>query len=137
MSRWLLLLGSNLADDQRVRAALDALGELGRCETLGPIRRLPPSGGGDAWYYNVVATLDHPGGAPLHAALHDLQARLGRDPASLDRIDIDIDLVARCSDDGHWIMDAHAASKPDMHDGPIAGLFDAVGVVLHPPAESE
>lgn len=137
MSSWLLLLGSNLADDGRVRQALDELSALGRCRALGPIRRLRPAGGGTGWYYNAVATLEHPDEAALREALRALQARLGREEGHPTRVDIDIDLVARADADGCWRMDRHTASKPEMREGPIREFFDAMGVVLHPPGKGE
>ncbi len=135
MSRWLLLLGSNLPDDFHVRAALDALAALGPCRTLGPIRRLPSSAGDGVWYHNVVATLEHPGGRALRDALRAIQVGLGRDDSVPGRVDIDIDLVARAGAGGAWIMDAHAASKSEMHAGPVRRLFDDIGVVMRPPVE--
>lgn len=134
MSRWLLLLGSNLADDARVRAALEGLQALGRCEPLGPIRHLRPAGDGCGRYYNALATLEHPGGDALRRALQALQARLGREPGHPTRVAIDIDLLARQDDAGRWQADPHAAAKPDTWDGPIADFIAESGVVLHPPA---
>ncbi|MCC6596446.1 MAG: 2-amino-4-hydroxy-6-hydroxymethyldihydropteridine diphosphokinase, partial [Rhodanobacteraceae bacterium] len=92
--RWLLLLGSTLADDARVRAALVALGELGAVRLLAPIRHGPGSRDPRRSYFNALAELECAlGRDPLIAALKAIEHTLGRRRGQAE-VAIDIDLLA-------------------------------------------
>ena len=131
MKRWLLLLGSNLGDDGRLRDALDLLAALGPVNPLLPISRLPPAGDGVGDYFNLLLELEHPDEALLQAQLRRIQQQLGREPGERVRVTIDIDLIARRHADGRWLVVPHAAAKAETWSGPIAGLIAERGIVLH------
>lgn len=129
---WLLLLGSNLADDARVHAALAALGPLGAVTRVTAIRRLPAHGDASAPdYFNVLATLasDLDRDA-LVASLKRIERELGRVHGS-GRVAIDIDLLA-CRDDNRWLADAHAIEKNDLEKPPAPLLLREAGITVEP-----
>ncbi len=124
---WLLLLGSNLGDDQVLRQAVNELAQLGLVELLGPIQHLPPSQGNAAWYYNTLARLRC--GLPmsqLRAALRAIEVKLGRDRADGDVVAIDIDILARF--ENGWIADEHAQRTGKLDAWPAKKLLAEDGV---------
>lgn len=130
--RWLLMLGSNLADDRRVHAALAALAQLGPVRRHGTVAHLPPRSGKGAWYYNVLAVLDSPlDASALRTELGAIEARLGRVRNGAAPVAIDIDVLAG-ERDGAWIADPHALEKREFEDGPAPQLLQACGLQVRP-----
>ncbi|PWK83880.1 2-amino-4-hydroxy-6-hydroxymethyldihydropteridine diphosphokinase [Fulvimonas soli] len=125
--RWLLLLGSSLPDDARVRAALDRLAELGAAAPLTPIRRFPShSGGGE--YYNALARLDAAlGRAALRERLRALEAALGRRRDVPGEVAIDVDILAGL-DGTRWRADPHARAKGEFGRAPVQALLRQAGI---------
>lgn len=125
--RWLLLLGSTLADDARVRAALVALGELGAVRLLAPIRHGPGSRDPRRSYFNALAELECAlGRDPLIAALKAIEHTLGRRRGQAE-VAIDIDLLA-CGQAGRWHADAHALDKGEFAQPHTLALLQAAGI---------
>lgn len=126
--RWLLLLGSNLDDDARVRAALDALCTLGPVNQATAIRRLPAHGDASAPdYHNALATLHADlDRDTLVAHLKRIEKELGRVRGS-GRVAIDIDLLAR-QDGARWVADTHAFEKGDLAHAPAPLLLREAGI---------
>lgn len=128
-SCWLLLLGSTLADDERVHAALRALAELGPARLLAPIRHGPGSGDARRSYFNALVEIHHDGdAAQLVAACKAIERRLGR-RRDVDEVAIDIDLLARWSD-GAWRADAHALAKGEFGQPHALALFADAGITV-------
>lgn len=127
---WLLLLGSNLDRDERVQAALLALGALGAVTTVTAIRRVPGRGTAPTPdYYNALATLDSALERPaLLANLKRIERELGREHGTAS-VAIDIDLLARRVD-SRWQADGHARAKGDLGEPPVPGLLKEAGIVI-------
>jgi 7,8-dihydro-6-hydroxymethylpterin-pyrophosphokinase len=134
--RWLLLLGSSLAGDGCVRAALQRLGVLGDVTALTPIRRLPTYDGSARVYHNLLAVLAcaHDLDAALLAArLKRIEAELGRRPG--DEIAIDIDILAM-ADGARWKLDAHALAKREFEHPPALTLLAEANLHLDRDADA-
>lgn len=128
--RWLLSLGSNLADDGRVRAALARLPGLGTCHVLTTIRRFPAHHGHGAYFSALVSLAVDADRALLDTRLKALEAELGRQRGRADHaVAIDIDILAR--DDGHgWQTDAHARGKGEFHEPDVLALLTEAGIAI-------
>lgn len=124
---WLLLLGSNLQNDQVLNQAVGELAQLGRVELLGAIQHLPSGQGHVAWYYNTLASLrcDLPA-AELRATLRNIEVKLGRDRAAGNIVAIDIDILARF--ESGWVADEHAKRAGKLDNWPAAKLLADGGV---------
>lgn len=131
MQVWLLMLGSNLSDDSRLRQALCRLEALGRVQLLGEVRHLPPRSGAGAWYFNALAVVESALDAvAFRDALVAIETELGRDRGTPWRVDIDIDpLACRCG--GEWVADPHALDKGELERPPAAELLRASGILVH------
>ncbi|MEO8809129.1 MAG: 2-amino-4-hydroxy-6-hydroxymethyldihydropteridine diphosphokinase, partial [Rhodanobacter sp.] len=106
--RWLLLLGSNLAQDQHLRDALERLETLGVASALTPVRQFPAQDGCGGAYFNALAELECDGSRDvLSRQLKQLEQELGRNPEDDGVVAIDIDILAR-EEQGRWLPDAHA-----------------------------
>jgi 2-amino-4-hydroxy-6-hydroxymethyldihydropteridine diphosphokinase len=130
MSRhWLLVLGSNLADDACLRQALVALEALGGVVQLTPVL-LTPARRGEGHYHNALVALAsdaHP--AALRQALKRVETALGRVRDGSGVVAIDIDPLA--FDEGHgWQPDAHALEKGEFVRAPVPQLLSQAGIVL-------
>jgi 2-amino-4-hydroxy-6-hydroxymethyldihydropteridine diphosphokinase len=128
--RWLLLLGSNLAEPERVQQALGRLAALGEVERLTPIERMPARGDPSRFYHNALAALacdlDR---ATLRARLGRVEADLGRVRDGSGEVAIDIDLLAR-QENGRWQADPHAFEKNEFTQTPARELLAAAGIVV-------
>lgn len=125
--RALLLLGSTLADDGRVREALAALGEMGAVRLLAPIRHGPGSRDPQRHYFNALAEFGFAGErATLVAALKALESRLGRRRDG-GEVAIDIDLLALHVDE-RWQADAHALAKGEFAQAHTRALLRAAAL---------
>lgn len=134
---WLLMLGSNLESDERVRAALAALRALGSTKLLTAIRRLPAHGDANAAdYYNALALLESESDrTTLVANLKHIERELGRVHGS-GRVAIDIDLLA-CRDGSRWIADPHALEKNEFGQLSTSGLITDAGMTIEIPGDYE
>lgn len=135
---WLLLLGSNLADEARVRAALLGLVKLGAPRACTLIRQFPAyEGRGE--YFNALAELSCDlQREALDAALKQLEADLGRRRDSTDEVAIDIDILAR-HDGARWQADAHAVAKDEFGRQAVQTLLQQADIdvlVIEPAAQS-
>jgi 2-amino-4-hydroxy-6-hydroxymethyldihydropteridine diphosphokinase len=127
---WLLLLGSNLAEPQRMHAALAELAALGEVVTLTPIRQLPARGDASRHYHNVLATLESGlDRDDLRARLKRIEDRLGRRRDGSGEVAIDIDLLATREDD-RWQPDPHALEKNEFAQTPARDLLEAAGIAI-------
>jgi len=110
-----LLLGSNLAPERHVPAALAALRPLGRLAACGDAWRSAPAGGAPGpEFWNVAVILETAlDPAALKAALRALEGRLGRvrpaPPLSPRTIDIDVVGADGTVDAGEAARWAHVA----------------------------
>ena len=123
MRRWLLLLGSNLAHDTRVRDALERLSSLGQATPLTSIQHFPSHDGNRGEYYNALAVLavDVPRGV-LTDRLRQLEVALGRRRDADGEVAIDVDILAM-SDGERWLADTHALAKGEFERLPVATLL--------------
>jgi 2-amino-4-hydroxy-6-hydroxymethyldihydropteridine diphosphokinase len=130
--RWLLLLGSSLPTDERLRAALDRLAELGTPTPLTAIEQFPSHSGGGP-YYNALVRLDTAlDRTALRERLRTLEAMLGRRRDGPGEVAIDVDLLAHHID-GCWQADTHAQAKGEFVREPVATLLRQAGVEVVPP----
>lgn len=114
MTRWMLLLGSNLADDTRLHAAVEHLMALGNGAWLTSIEQHAADGHGAGMYYNALVMLDcEATRETLDAELKWIEAALGRRRDGSSEVAIDIDIVASWQDDA-WRADAHALAKGEF-----------------------
>jgi len=127
--RWLLVLGSNLADDHCLRQALTALEALGTVACLTPVV-LTPARHGEGHYHNTLVQLDSGmPAAPLRQALKRVETALGRVRDDSGVVAIDIDPLAL--DEGRgWQADAHALEKGEFMRAPVPQLLAQAGVVV-------
>lgn len=125
--RWLLVLGSNLAEDACLRRAMVALEALGEVAQLTPVL-LTPARRGDGHYHNALVTLASPlPGAALGSALKRIEAELGRVRDGSGVVAIDIDPLA--VDEGRgWRPDAHALAKGELLRAPVPQLLAQAGI---------
>lgn len=121
--RYLLLLGSNLAQPERVERALTALAALGELTPLTAIERTPARNHPDRYYYNVLAQLDADADRDtLNARLKQIESDLGRVRDASGVVAIDIDLLATF-DAGAWQADPHAIAKREFSQSPACELL--------------
>lgn len=126
-TRWLLLLGSNLDDEARLRQALSALARLGVSHVLGAVRRLPAYDGAGE-YHNALAELAFEGDrGALDGALKRLEVELGRRRDVPGEVAIDIDILA-CHDGAAWRADPHARAKGEFDHDPARVLLQQAGI---------
>lgn len=127
---WLLLLGSNLASDGRVHAAVTALRSLGTPALSSPIVRSPAHGGVHAYdYFNALVTLESDQDrTTLVANLKRIERELGRVHGS-GQVAIDIDVLA-CHDGRRWLADEHAVAKGDLEQPPTPILLREAGIAI-------
>lgn len=127
--RWLLMLGSNLASDVRMREALAQLAASGAITLLTPIQCFPSDDGSDAEYFNALVTwqcdVDL---ATAVAQLKRIEMALGRRHDTA-RVTIDIDLLAECVDE-EWQASAHALEKNEFGHATAVELLRQAGVVV-------
>jgi 7,8-dihydro-6-hydroxymethylpterin-pyrophosphokinase len=127
-SRWLLLLGSNLDTDVRVRSALARLAARGTATLLTPIRRFTSDNGDPRRYYNaLVDWCAADGGGRMPAFAHRLEHELGRQRDMSEEVAIDIDLLASFVD-GQWHADAHALDKRAFARASVVALLREAGI---------
>ncbi|MDE2271275.1 MAG: 2-amino-4-hydroxy-6-hydroxymethyldihydropteridine diphosphokinase [Xanthomonadaceae bacterium] len=128
--RWLLLLGSNLAEPQRMHDALAALAALGAVVAATPILRLPARGDATRGYYNALATLESGlDREALRARLKQIEHGLGRRRDGSGEVAIDIDLLATREAD-RWQPDPHALEKDEFTQTPARELLEAAGISI-------
>ena len=128
--RWLLLLGSNLAEPDRIRQALETLDALGHVESLTPIKRIPARGDLTRFYYNALAALDcELDRDALRAQLKRIELELGRVRDGSGEVAIDIDLLATHAN-GRWLADPHALEKNEFAQTPARELIEATAIVI-------
>lgn len=128
--RWLLLLGSNLDEPERVERALAELAALGTVSSLTPVRRMPARGDASRHYYNALVVLDSGSErATLIASLKRIESRLGRKRDQPGEVAIDIDLLATCAA-GRWQADPHALAKREFTQAPAAELLEEAGIIV-------
>jgi 7,8-dihydro-6-hydroxymethylpterin-pyrophosphokinase len=126
--RWLLLLGSSLDQDDRLRTALDCLADLGESQALTPVQRFP-SHDGSGRYYNALAEIHFDDERPvLVAALKRLETALGRHRDETATVDIDIDILAATDADGRWRADHHALEKNEFARDTVCELLRQAGI---------
>lgn len=127
--RWLLVLGSNLADDACLRRALVALESLGEVRQLTPVL-LTPARRGDGHYHNALVELSGEASpAMLKPALKRVEAALGRVRDGSGVVAIDIDPLA--FDEGRgWQPDAHALEKGEFARAPVPLLLSQAGIAM-------
>lgn len=129
---WLLLLGSNRSDDQRVHEAITALGQLGRLQQLTPIRRFAAHDGTPADFYNVLLLLQLPQTrADLLSSMKTLEDAAGRRRDTAGTVSLDIDLLAVCEGEA-WRADPHALAKQEFAKAPVRALLDEAGIDIDP-----
>jgi 2-amino-4-hydroxy-6-hydroxymethyldihydropteridine diphosphokinase len=128
--RWLLLLGSNLPQDDCVAAALEQLAQLGTVSSLTPIRRFPSHDGGRGDYFNALAALTSElDAAVLAERLKRLEIALGRRRDIPGQVAIDLDILAG-EDDGHWRAAEHAVGKREFDKPAVAALLREASIDL-------
>ena len=128
--RWLLLLGSNLADPERMHQAFARLAALGPVTALTAVERTPARGDSSHFYYNALATLD----CELHRdalriRLKQIETELGRVRDGSGEVAIDIDLLAR-QENGRWLADPHAIEKEEFTHTPARELITAANISI-------
>lgn len=127
-TRRLLLLGSNLDSDVRVRSALARLAACGTATLLTPIRRFASDNGGPRRYYNaLVDWCAADGSEPMPSFAHRLEHELGRQRDMATEVAIDIDLLASFVDD-RWRADAHALDKREFDRASVTALLREAGI---------
>lgn len=127
--RWLLVLGSNLADDARLRQALVALESLGGVTQLTPVLLTPARRGGGHYHNALVALSVDTSAALLRQALKRVETELGRVRDGSGVVAIDIDPLAL--DDGQgWQPDARALEKGEFTRAPVPQLLAQAGIEL-------
>ena len=129
-NRWLLLLGSNLADDARLREASSVLSAIGEIDALTPVRRFPCDNGAPGEYYNLLVALC----ADIERErfgqrLKQLEAALGRRRDASPEVAIDIDILASAADGG-WHADARATAKGEFTRASVRALLDEAGIAI-------
>jgi 2-amino-4-hydroxy-6-hydroxymethyldihydropteridine diphosphokinase len=128
--RYLLLLGSNLAEPERMQQAFERLASLGHVTPLTVIERMPARGDVARFYYNALAALDCDlGREALRAQLKHIETGLGRVRGGTRDVAIDIDLLAM-RENGHWQADAHALAKREFVQTPARELIEAAGIAI-------
>lgn len=131
--RHLLLLGSNLDHDLRLRQALAALAALGHLERPAPMLHLPPQAGHGRWYFNTLVVLECAlDDAALERAVHGIEDALGRSRDGGSEVAIDIDRLAVADTDGAWRADPHAVAKGELGRRPASDLLARSGIVIAP-----
>ncbi len=126
--RWLLLLGSNLADDACLREASAVLSAIGDVDALTPIRRFPCDDGSPGEYHNLLVALAVDAGREdIGERLKQLEAALGRRRGDSGEVAIDIDILASAGE-GAWQADAHALAKGEFARGSVRALLDETGI---------
>lgn len=134
--RWLLLLGSNLPEDNTLRAAQERLGSLGAMQALTPIEHLRPASGTGPRYFNALLVVDSTlSRDELREALRRIESELGRDRSDRARVAIDIDLLG-WQQDGAWRADPRAMAKGEFSRWPATHLLEMAGVSFGEPAAS-
>lgn len=129
-TRWLLLLGSNLAGPERVQQAFECLVLLGHVTPLTPIERLPARGHASHFYYNALAELDCKlDREALRVQLKRIESELGRARNGSGEVAIDIDLLAMQAN-GRWLADPHALEKQEFTQTPARELIATAGIVI-------
>lgn len=125
---WLLQLGSNFASDERVHAAISALGGLGVAALVSSIVRSPAHGDVRAPdYFNALVTLESSlDRAGLIGNLKRIERELGRVHGS-GQVAIDIDVLAGY-DGERWLADEHAVEKGDLDQPPTPTLLREAGI---------
>ena len=125
--RWLLVLGSNLAEDACLRRAMVELEALGEVTQLTPVL-LTRARRGDGHYHNaLVALVSALPDAALGQALKRIEADLGRVRDGSGVVAIDIDPLA--FDEGlGWRPDAHALEKGELQREPVPQLLAQAGI---------
>lgn len=127
--RWLLVLGSDAADQAPIEAAMSALRELGGVEALTPARRFQDDDGTGRWFTNRLVRLDSTAARDaLRGRLHEVERRIGRSQES-DRVLIDIDLLASGNGDA-WRLDPHALEKGEHLRPHVVALLNEAAVSL-------
>ncbi|HKZ10493.1 MAG TPA: 2-amino-4-hydroxy-6-hydroxymethyldihydropteridine diphosphokinase [Rhodanobacteraceae bacterium] len=128
--RWLLLLGSNLADPECIQQALETLAVLGQVTSLTPIERMPARGDPSRFYYNALAMLDCDlDRDALRTRLKQIETELGRVRDGSGEVAIDIDLLARQANE-RWLADPHAIEKREFAQAPARDMLEAAGLVV-------
>lgn len=128
--RWLLLLGSNRADDVLMHAALAQLRACGSATWLTPVQRFAADDGSTRPFYNALLTWDVADtSAGAHAQIRQIELALGRDRTRSDEVAIDIDLLA-CFVDGQWHAHAHALDKHEFDRALVRGLLRQAGLAV-------
>jgi 2-amino-4-hydroxy-6-hydroxymethyldihydropteridine diphosphokinase len=128
--RWLLLLGSNLADPERMQQAFARLAALGRVTALTAIERMPARGDSSRSYYNALAELDCGlDRDALRMRLKQIETELGRLRDGSGEVAIDIDLLAR-QEQGRWLADPHAIEKNEFEQPPARELIEAAAIAI-------
>lgn len=128
--RWLLLLGSNLADPECIQQALETLAVLGQVTSLTPIERMPARGDASRFYYNALAMLDCDlDRDALRTRLKQIETELGRVRDGSGEVAIDIDLLARQANE-RWLADPHAIEKREFAQAPARDMLEAAGLVV-------
>jgi 2-amino-4-hydroxy-6-hydroxymethyldihydropteridine diphosphokinase len=127
---YLLLLGSNLAGPERLRAALASLATLGTVTPLTEVERMPARGDASRFYYNALARLDSTlARNALDARLKQIEVDLGRVRDGSGSVAIDIDLLATRTPDG-WRADPHALAKQEFVQTPARDLLAKAGIAI-------
>jgi len=121
---WLLVLGSNTAGDERLRAAVDLLESLGEAEILGaPLltQAEPPIG---PPYTNALVLLRSGTGdlSVLKNTLVRIEAAFGRDRGRPDRVELDIDVLGLAGLAG-WCPTVDAVRKNELSKGYVRSLL--------------
>ena len=128
--RWLLLLGSNLADDACLREASAVLSAIGEVDALTPIRRFPSDDGSPGEYYNLLVSLAADADREdIGERLKQLESALGRRRGHSQEVAIDIDILASASaSDSPWQADVHAVAKGEFARRSVRALLDETGI---------
>lgn len=128
--RWLLLLGSNLPNPERIQQAFKRLPALGAVTALTPIERMPARGDASRFYYNALATLDCDlDRDALRAQLKQIEIELGRVRDESGEVAIDIDLLAMQAN-GSWLADPHALEKREFTQTPAREMIEAAAIMI-------
>ena len=131
-ARWMLLLGSTLASDERVHEALRELSVLGLVRLCAPIRHGPGSRDPRRSYFNALVEIAFEGDAKaLVTALKAIEANLGRRRDEAE-VAIDIDLLARWVD-ARWQADPHALAKGEFAQAHTIALLADAGIEIDAP----